>query len=102
MNFYSQLKTPYITEKTNLIKDAENKFCFKVDKNSNKVEVKKAIEKIFSVKVEKVGILNMQGKKKRLGKNEGKKSKIHLTLGKNKQVQNSKQNVIQIKLYLSP
>ncbi len=74
MNFYSQLKTPYITEKTNLIKDAENKFCFKVDKNSNKVEVKKAIEKIFSVKVEKVGILNMQGKKKRLGKNEGKKS----------------------------
>ena len=38
------------------------------------MEVKKAIEKIFSVKVEKVGILNMQGKKKRLGKNEGKKS----------------------------
>ena len=74
MSFYSQLKTPYITEKTNLIKDTENKFCFKVDKNSNKVEVKKAIEKIFSVKVEKVGILNMQGKKKRLGKNEGKKS----------------------------
>ena len=36
--------------------------------------MKKAIEKIFSVKVEKVGILNMQGKKKRLGKNEGKKS----------------------------
>ncbi len=74
MSFYSQLKTPYITEKTNLIKDTENKFCFKVDKNSNKVEVKKAIEKIFSVKVEKVGILNMQGKKKRLGKSEGKKA----------------------------
>ena len=53
MSIYSQLKAPYITEKTNLIKEAENKFCFKVDKHTNKVEVKKAIEKIFSVKVEK-------------------------------------------------
>ena len=73
MSVYKQLKFPYITEKTNLIKESENKFCFRVDKNTNKVEVKKAIEKIFSVKVEKVGILNIQGKKKRLGKNEGKK-----------------------------
>ncbi len=73
MSVYKQLKSPYVTEKTNLIKDAENKFCFKVDKNTNKTEVKKAVEKIFSVKVEKIGILNMQGKKKRLGKSEGKK-----------------------------
>ncbi len=74
MNVYKQLRSPYVTEKTNLIKETENKFCFKVAKNTNKVEVKKAVEKIFSVKVEKIGILNMQGKKKRLGKNEGKKS----------------------------
>ena len=37
MSIYSQLKAPYITEKTNLIKEAENKFCFKVDKHTNKV-----------------------------------------------------------------
>ena len=32
MNVYKQLRSPYVTEKTNLIKETENKFCFKVAK----------------------------------------------------------------------
>ena len=74
MSIYKILKAPYLTEKTNNLKDLENKVTFKVDKKSNKKEVKKAIEKIFSVVVEKVCVVNQEGKKKRQGKNSGKRS----------------------------
>lgn len=74
MSIYRILKSPYLTEKTNELKDAENKVTFKVDKRSNKKEIKKAIEKIFSVVVEKVSIINQVGKQKRLNKSSGKRA----------------------------
>ena len=46
---------------------AKNTFTFEVAKDANKIEIAKAIEEIFGVKVAKVNTLNMQGKAKRMG-----------------------------------
>ncbi len=63
---------PVITEKTmNLL--AENKYTFIVDKKANKTEIRKAIEEIFDVKVDKVRTMIVKGKKKRMGRFEGYK-----------------------------
>ena len=51
-----------------------NKYVFKVHLNANKSEIKKAVELIFKVKVLKVNTNNMQGKKKRLGVHQGRRS----------------------------
>lgn len=51
---------------------ADRKYTFKVAKNANKIEIKKAVEQLFKdVKVEKVNTMNVRGRKKRMGRNEG-------------------------------
>ena len=50
---------------------ATKKYVFVVDKNSNKTEIKLAIEKLFDVKVDSVNTANCRGKLKRMGKYEG-------------------------------
>ncbi|MCM8786389.1 MAG: 50S ribosomal protein L23 [Candidatus Omnitrophica bacterium] len=61
---YKIVKSPIITEKaTNLTK--ENKYIFSVDRKANKNQIKKAIEEIYKVKVEKVYIVNVKEKKRR-------------------------------------
>ena len=52
---------------------ADGKYTFQVDKNANKTEIKKAIESIFDVKVEKVNTMNMLGKVKRRGATSGRR-----------------------------
>ena len=64
---------PIITEKS--MEDmAEGKYTFKVDRRSNKTEIKKAVESVFDVKVEKVNTMNMLGKMKRQGATSGRRS----------------------------
>ncbi|CAK7004278.1 50S ribosomal protein L23 [Tissierella carlieri] len=63
---------PIITERS--MEDmADGKYTFVVDKKTNKSEVKKAVETIFGVKVEKVSTMNMLGKIKRQGIHSGKR-----------------------------
>ncbi|AAU04112.1 50S ribosomal protein L23 [Rickettsia typhi] len=62
--YYDLIKKPIITEKTTSISE-QNKYTFYVNKFAKKLTIKKAIEAIFKVKVKKVNILNIQGKKKR-------------------------------------
>ena len=51
---------------------ADRKYTFKVAKDANKIEIKKAVEQLFKdVKGEKVNTMNVRGKKKRMGRNEG-------------------------------
>jgi len=50
-----------------------NKYLFIVDKKANKIEIKKAIEKIYSVKVDKINTVNLKGKKRRIRFKEGKR-----------------------------
>ncbi|NLW40351.1 MAG: 50S ribosomal protein L23 [Tissierellia bacterium] len=63
---------PIITEES-MNAMADKKYTFQVDKKANKSEIKKAIEKIFDVKVKKVNTMNMQGKEKRMGVHVGRR-----------------------------
>ncbi len=72
------MRTPYdviikpVISETSMDNAQVKKYTFKVATNANKTEVKKAVEEIFGVQVEKVNIMNVQGKVKRMGKYVGK------------------------------
>jgi large subunit ribosomal protein L23 len=68
------IKGPIITEKTHMLKAAGNKVSLRVDVKANKVEIRKAIEELFKVKVLSVNTINMKGKKKSVGRTEGFRS----------------------------
>ena len=55
---------PILSEKGNLLGETQNKYVFQVEKVANKLEIKKAIEDKFKVKIKKVATLNMKGKLK--------------------------------------
>lgn len=64
---------PIVTEKTSdMMKD--NKYIFQVAMGANKTEIRQAIEAIFNVKVVNVNTVRVEGKKKRMGRFEGKRS----------------------------
>ena len=65
-----------ITEKTMKYMDADNKVTFEVAKGANKVLVAQAVESIFGVDVEKVNIVNVKPKTKRMGRYVGKTKAI--------------------------
>jgi len=67
---YKLIKSSHITEKATDLSSL-NKYVFKVSFDANKTEIKKAIEKMYNVKVEKVNIIHIPGKKRRLGRIEG-------------------------------
>ncbi len=72
-NVYKVLIGPMLTEKGTLLKETENKLLFRVAREANKVEIKQAVEEILKVKVDRVTTMNYMGKKKRMGKYEGKR-----------------------------
>ncbi len=74
MNEYDIILRPIITEKSTLVKDTGNQYVFEVARDANKIEIRKAVEKLFKVKVIDVHVSNMEGKKKRLGRYAGKRS----------------------------
>ena len=65
-NVYDIIRRPVITEQS-MADVADKKYVFMVDVDSNKTEIKAAIEQIFGVKVAKVNTVRMQGKVKRTG-----------------------------------
>ena len=73
MNEYDIVVRPIITEKSSLLKDAGNQYVFEVQRDANKIEIRKAVEKLFKVKVVSVHVSNNEGKKKRVGRFNGKK-----------------------------
>jgi len=73
-NIYSIIKKPLFTEKGGSLKEGQNKVLVEVARDANKIEIKKALEEIFKVKVVKVATINEQGKMKRYGKSLGKTS----------------------------
>jgi large subunit ribosomal protein L23 len=72
MTPYDIIKKPIITEKS-MDDIQERKYTFEVDIRANKTEIKKAIETIFGVKVEKVNTIKVIGKYKRMGMHVGKR-----------------------------
>lgn len=73
-NVFDVIKRPLFTEKGSALKEAENKVILEVAKDANKIEIKKAVEELFKVKVEKVSTIKAHGKMKRYGKYTGKTS----------------------------
>lgn len=74
---------PIITEKS-MIGATQKKYTFEVAKKANKIEIAKAVEEIFGVKVAKVNTLNVRGRLRRQGRNQGytrawKKAYVTLT-----------------------
>jgi large subunit ribosomal protein L23 len=70
---YDIIKRPLITEKTTIQKESFNQVSFEVNPTANRVEIKRAIENIFKVKVARVQTLQVTGKKKRRGAIVGKR-----------------------------
>jgi large subunit ribosomal protein L23 len=73
MNPYDIVKRPLITEKTSIQKEDYNQMTFEVDRNANRVEIKRAIENIFNVNVAVVRTMQVKGKTKRRGQIVGKR-----------------------------
>ena len=80
------LRAAHVSEKATILADQNGTFVFKVAKDANKLEIKKAVEQLFNVKVKAVSTLNVKGKTKRtvrgLGKrNDWKKAYVSLEAG---------------------
>ncbi len=68
------IRRPLITEKTTRQKEEDRQYAFEVAKEANKIEIQKAVERLFKVKVLEVRTSNVLGKVKRLGRKSGKRS----------------------------
>jgi large subunit ribosomal protein L23 len=73
MNRHDLIVRPLLTEKSTSLRETLNKVSFVVRSTANRKEVKKAIEETLNVKVDKVHILNVGGKEKRLNRFVGKR-----------------------------
>ena len=65
---------PVMTEKTARHREAKNEVAFKVARNANKIEIRRAVEELFNVSVRTVRTISVTGKVKRLGRFEGKRA----------------------------
>ncbi|MCP2619888.1 50S ribosomal protein L23 [Candidatus Aminicenantes bacterium AC-334-K16] len=70
---YQIIIRPVITEKSTWLKEKNREICFEVDPRANKIEIKRAVEQLFKVKVERVRVMNKKGKERRVGRNIGRK-----------------------------
>ena len=70
------IKKPLVTEKAVQYKETNNVVAFEVAMNSNKIEIKQAVERAFNVKVQDVRTMVVAGKVKRFGRNFGKRSNV--------------------------
>lgn len=76
MNYKDIIIRPIITEKTMRYMDENNVVTFEVKKGSNKILIKQAVESIFHVDVDKVNVVNVRPKTKRVGRYIGKTKAI--------------------------
>ena len=92
LSVWDVLKTPVVTEKSVLLKEASSEdenigqiLTFRVNRRADKLEIRKAVEEIFNVKVAKVRTAQYEGKIKKRGRYEGRRAawkKAYITLKK--------------------
>ena len=83
------LLRPIVSEKSTTRAEKHNQVVFEVLQDANKVEVRRAVEKLFDVNVESVQLINVRGKVKRFGKTPGQRSnwkKAYVRLGKGQDI----------------
>ncbi len=84
-NYRDIIKAPIITEKSADLAQNENTITFSVDVKANKTQIKQAVESLFDVEVEKVNTINVKPKKRRVGRYEGKTSRVKKAIVKLKE-----------------
>lgn len=87
MNIFEVIKRPIVTEKATSAKEGSNAYVFEVDKNADKLMIRKSVEQNFKVKVKSVTTLIVPSKVKRFSKGHGrvkswKKAVVTLSEGK--------------------
>jgi large subunit ribosomal protein L23 len=73
-SIYDVVQRPLLTEKSQALKSESNKVVLAVAKQATKIEIRQAVEQLFSVKVTAVATMVYRGKDKRVGQIQGKKS----------------------------
>jgi large subunit ribosomal protein L23 len=73
MKHYDIIIRPLVTEKTNIQKEMHNQVTFEVDRRANRIEIKRAVETGFNVRVVSVKTLQMSGKKTQRGRIRGQR-----------------------------
>ncbi len=73
MNYHAIIKRPIVSEKSTMQREVSNQFSFEVDRKANRVEIKKAVQNLFSVQVDGVRTLQIKGKYKQRGRIIGKR-----------------------------
>ena len=90
MRHYSKvILEPLVTEKGTLVGETGNQVLFKVATDANKIEIKKAVEDFFKVKVVRVHTVNLLGKPRRVGRIMGRKpswKKAYVTLAEGQSI----------------
>jgi large subunit ribosomal protein L23 len=88
-NVYDVITSPLITEKGTMVSELGNQVLFRVRRDANKDEIRRAIEMLFKVKVVKVRTLHLLGKTKRVGKYAGRRpawKKAYVTLAEGQRI----------------
>jgi large subunit ribosomal protein L23 len=73
MIYHDIIKRPLVTEKTNKQKESTGQVTFEVDRSANRIEIQRAVENVFKVRVSAVRTMNVKGKVKRRGRIVGKR-----------------------------
>ncbi|GJL67815.1 MAG: 50S ribosomal protein L23 [Nitrospirales bacterium] len=90
MNPHDVLIRPLLTEKITAIREMKNAIAFSVHRQATRIDVRRAVEKVFGVKVSLVNVMNVKGKKKRQGRFTGKRSdwrKAFITLKEGEKIE---------------
>jgi large subunit ribosomal protein L23 len=74
MRVQDVIRRPLITEKSTVERDERNVIAFEVDRRANKIDVKRAVEAQFKVKVAEVRVANVHGKTRRQGRHVGRRA----------------------------
>ena len=88
-DIYNVITAPLITEKGTLVNEEGNQVVFRVRREANKSEIRRAVETLFKVKVKKVRTTNFLGKPRRVGRNLGRKpawKKAYVTLAEGQRI----------------
>jgi large subunit ribosomal protein L23 len=86
---YSLIRSPHVSEKTARTQELSNQYVFEVSSDATKPEIKAAVEKLFSVKVEAVQVVNVRGKSKTFKGRSGSRTgwrKAYVRLGEGQSI----------------
>jgi large subunit ribosomal protein L23 len=86
---HATIEAPLITEKGTFVNEIGNQVVFRVRRDANKIEIKRAVEQLFKVKVLQVRTSRVLGKVRRVGRSIGRRpawKKAYVTLGENQRI----------------